>query len=35
MLELRTNDPTIDDGRIRRLRKAEYDRLVDAGVFGD
>ena len=31
--ELWTNLPAVAGDRIRRLRRAEYDRLVDAGVF--
>jgi len=31
--ELWTNLPAVDSDRIRRLRREEYDRLVDAGVF--
>ncbi len=27
--------PGVDGDRVRRLRREEYERLVDAGVFGD
>lgn len=33
--ELWTNLPAVEPDRIRRLRREEYDRLVDADAFGD
>ncbi|MEM1033969.1 MAG: Uma2 family endonuclease [Myxococcota bacterium] len=32
-VEMRTNLPAVEGDRIRRLRRCEYDQLVDAGVF--
>ncbi len=33
--EVWTNLPAVAGDRVRRLRRAEYDRLVEAGVFAD
>jgi Uma2 family endonuclease len=35
MFPLHAHLPGVDEDRIRRLRRVEYDRLVAAGAFGD
>lgn len=34
-IEFWTNLPDVDGPRVRRLRRMDYDRLVDAGAFAD
>ena len=34
-VELWTNLPDVDTTTVRRLKRDEYDRLVELGAFGD